>query len=176
MPIFINMCNTTFSINWNCYTLTSFFSITSPSYEFQYCPLLCLSLHVYLKLASKQALKCVLGGSSIFFGKKLIIYVYYNLGLLHFPITKKPRGVIYWLVYFFLLLSGLTHYLSVCVLSCALSSSDYFCMLFFLHLSLTLYCFVFILGWHIHNFVRLHSSHIGWIRVSEVAVNLSSSC
>ena len=28
-----------------------------------------------------------------FFGKKLIICIYYNFGLLHFPITKKLRGV-----------------------------------------------------------------------------------
>ena len=137
---------------------------------------MCLSLHIYLKLASEHALKRVLRGSSIFFGKKLIIYIHYNLKLQHFLITKKIRGVIYIDLSIFLLLLGLTHYFNVCVLSGALSSSYYFCLLFFLHLSLTLYFFVFFLGWNINNFVRLHSRHIGWIWVSKVVVNLSSSC
>ena len=57
---------------------------------------------------------------------------------------------------------GLTNYFSVCVLIGALSFSYYFCMLFFLRLSLTLYIFVFCLGWHINNFVRLHTSHMQW--------------
>ena len=138
--------------------------------------MLCLSLHIYLKLASEHALKRVLRGSSIFYGKKLIIYIHYNLRLQHFLITKKIRGVIYIDLSIFLLLSGLTHYFNVCVLSGALSSSYYFCQLFFLHLSLTLYFFVFVLGWNINNFVKLHSRHIGWIWVSKVVVNLSSSC
>ena len=111
-----------------------------------------------------------------FFGKKLIIYIHYNLRLQHFLITKKIRGVIYIDLSIFLLLLGLTHYFNVCVLSGALSSSYYFCQLFFLHLSLTLYFFVFVLGWNINNFVKLHSRHIGWIWVSKVVVNLSSSC
>jgi len=29
----------------------------------------------------------------LFLWKKLIIYIYYNLKLLHYLITKKPRGV-----------------------------------------------------------------------------------
>ena len=135
-----------------------------------------LSLHIYLKLASEHALKRVLRGSSIFYGKKLIIYIHYNLRLQHFLITKKIRGVIYIDLSIFLLLSGLTHYCSVCVLSGAIYFSYYFCLLFFLHLSLILYFFVFFLGWNINNFVRLHSRHIGWIWVSKVVVNLSSSC
>ena len=138
--------------------------------------MLCLSLHIYLKLASEHALKRVLRGSSIFYGKKLIIYIHYNLRLQHFLITKKIRGVIYIDLSIFLLLLGLTHYFNVCVLSSALSSSYYFCQLFFLHLSLTLYFFVFVLGWNINNFVKLHSRHIGWIWVSKVVVNLSSIC
>ena len=51
---------------------------------------------------------------------------------------------------------------TICILSGALSSSYYFCLLFFLHLSLTLYflyCFVFFLGLYINNFVRLHGRH-----------------
>ena len=102
-----------------------------------------LSLHIYLKLAFEQVRAHKL---FYFYGKKLIICIYYNLGLLHFSIKKKkkPRGVIYILIcLFFLLLLGLTHYFSVCVLSGALSSSYYFCLLVFLHLSLTLYFFFF---------------------------------
>jgi len=44
-------------------------------------------------LASEHMFTCVLRGSSIFLKKVLIIYIYYNFGLLHFPITKKLRGV-----------------------------------------------------------------------------------
>ena len=44
--------------------------------------------HIYI-LASEYKLTRVLRGSSIFFWKKLIICVYYNLELLHFSITKK---------------------------------------------------------------------------------------
>ena len=51
-----------------------------------------LNTHIYI-LAFEHKLTCVLRGSSIFFGKKLIICVYYNLGLLYFPITKISRGV-----------------------------------------------------------------------------------
>ena len=47
--------------------------------------------------------------------------------------------------FFFLWLSGLTHYFSVCVLIGALSFYYYFCMLFSLHLSPTLYFFFFFL-------------------------------
>ena len=92
----------------------------------------------------------------------------------------KNKNDIYWFVFFFLFFSflwllGLTHYYIVCVLSGVLSSSYYFCLLFFLHLILTLF-FCSFLGWRINNLVRLHSKHIGWIRVSEVVVYLSSSC
>ena len=44
-------------------------------------------------LASEHVLTRVLRGSSIFWKKKLIIYIHYNLGFLHFSITKKPRSV-----------------------------------------------------------------------------------
>ena len=47
----------------------------------------------YILLASEQVLTRVLKGSSIFFGKKLIICIHYNLELLKFSVTKKPRGV-----------------------------------------------------------------------------------
>ena len=57
------------------------------------------TIHIYIyiyththTLAYEHALMHVLRGSSIFFfflGKKLIICIHYNLGLLHFPITKK---------------------------------------------------------------------------------------
>ena len=40
-----------------------------------------------------QPFRCVLKGSSIILGKKLRIFIYYNLGLLHFSITKIPRSV-----------------------------------------------------------------------------------
>ena len=51
-----------------------------------------LNTHIYI-LAFEHNLTRVLRGSSIFFGKKLIICVYYNLELLHFSVTKKLRGV-----------------------------------------------------------------------------------
>ena len=102
----------------------------------------------------------------------------------------KSGNDIYWFVFFFsfsfsfFVVIGFDSLFSVCVLCGALSSSYYFCLLFFLHLSITLYIYIYIyifffflvLGWHINNFFRLHSRHTGWIRVSEVVVNLSSSC
>ena len=53
-------------------------------------------IHIFLKIyththkiASEHTCKRVLRGTSIFFfNKKLIIYIYYNLRLLHFPIAK----------------------------------------------------------------------------------------
>ena len=53
-------------------------------------------IHIYIythTLAYEHARMRMLRGSSIFFWKKLIICIHYNLGLLHFPITKKLKGV-----------------------------------------------------------------------------------
>ena len=58
--------------------------------------------------------------------------------------------------FFFLWLSGLTHYFSVCVLSGAFFSSYYFCLLFFLHLSLTFFLGIFFMVTY-QQLVRLHS-------------------
>ena len=62
--------------------------------------------------------------------------------LINESFLKNENNIFFCLLW----LSGLTNYFSVYVLSGALSSSNYFCLLFFLHLSLTLYFFCIFLG------------------------------